>query len=106
MAVTQTQASPTSIIQTDNIGLMVDWTGASPVGTLAVQCCNDYNTQTKTGSWASLDFGSAISISGNSGHHTISINELPYSWLQVVYTPISGAGSLTVSLTTKPIGGG
>lgn len=99
----------TSVGYTDNIGIIVSWTGTSPVGTLQIQVSNDYdplgNLGAGTGTWQPLDFGAPIGIAGASGQHDLNINQLPFSFLRAVYTRISGVGSLQASLTTKQVGG-
>lgn len=92
----------TDVTNTDNIGIIVSWTGTSPVGELFVQVSNDNGTPT---TWVNLDFGAAINISGNSGSHDISINQLPYSKLRLFYNRTSGSGSLVARLTQKQVGG-
>lgn len=100
MSSTNTVTSTVSETQyMDNIGIIVNWTGTSPVGTLAVQASNDQST------WVSLDFGSAISISGSSGSHNIDINQFPYTHIRSVYTNASGTGTLNSTITVKQMGG-
>jgi hypothetical protein len=89
----------------DNIGMTVAWAGTSPVGTLEIQCATADLGQDETITWTALDFGSAISIGGASGTHTISINQLPYNLIRAVYTRASGTGSMTVVITGKRLGG-
>ena len=104
-------ASQTSTISSvqfmDNIGILLSWSGASaPVGVFTVEVSNDYNpVVTNAGTWMSLDFGSSIAISGSSGSHEISINQLPYSWIREKYTRTSGSGTLNVFLSAKQGGG-
>lgn len=104
-------ASQTSTISNvqfmDNIGLLLSWSGASsPVGVFTVEVSNDYNPQTNTsGTWIALDFGSTISVSGASGSHEISINQLPFSWMRQKYARASGSGTLNVFLSSKQVGG-
>jgi hypothetical protein len=92
-------SSVTNVTYGDNIGIAVNWTGTSPVGALDIQVSNDGST------WVSLDFGSSIAISGNSGNALININQLPYAQIRAVYTKTSGTGTLYASLTAKQTGG-
>lgn len=85
--------------QEDYGSIYVFWTGSSPVGALTVQAKNGTN-----GTYRSLDFGSAISISGASGAHDLILNELPFTHLKLVYTRSSGSGSLTANVTLKSKG--
>jgi hypothetical protein len=97
------QASVTSNVTRteylDNVGIILSWTGTSPVGTLAIQASTDNTT------WVALDFGSTISISGNTGTHILNINQVPFSYLRAVYTKTSGTGTLTALLSSKQVGG-
>lgn len=92
-------SNTTNVTYGDNIGIAVNWTGTSPVGTLDIQVSNDGTT------WLSLDFGAAIAISGNTGNHLLNIKQLPYAQIRAVYTKTSGTGTLFASLTSKQVGG-
>lgn len=106
MSVASTTSAISNVENTDNIGIVLSWSGSSPVGTLTVDCSNDYDTQSPgSAHWVSLDFGSAISISGNTGSSIININQLPYTWLRATYTKGSGTGTLVAKLSTKQTGG-
>lgn len=83
----------------DNQGIIVTWTGTSPVGVLTFEVSNDGLT------WVALDFGTPIAISGNSGNHLVNINQISCSNLRATYTKTSGTGVLLASLTSKQCGG-
>jgi hypothetical protein len=89
----------TSVINTDKASIHVVWSGSSPVGTLVVQAKNG-----EFDSWYTLDFGSAISISGSSGEHSIVLNETPFERIKLVYTATSGTGTLNAVITMKTTG--
>lgn len=97
------QASATSastdVRYMDNIGIVVNWTGTTPVGVLTINASNDKAT------WIPLNFGATISISGNTGSLDIAINQLPYAHIQAVYTKTSGVGTIFAQLTAKTVGG-
>jgi hypothetical protein len=99
LATASTTSSVSEVLNLDNIGIVVNWAGSSPVGALTIQASNDQLT------WVSLDFGSTIDISGDSGSHIIDIAQLPYAYLRAVYTKASGTGTLFASLACKQIGG-
>lgn len=99
LSVAQTHSSVTEINLQDNVGVIITWTGTSPVGAIVFEVSNNNST------WNSLDFGSAISISGNTGNHTVNINQLPYSFIRATYNKTSGTGTLIASLTSKQMGG-
>jgi hypothetical protein len=81
----------------DNVGLIAEWTGTSPVGTITVE------VQNGDSAWSELNFGTTIAVSGNTGNHNININELPFEKYRVKYNFTSGVGTLTVYSTAKMI---
>lgn len=103
IAANQTSRS-TVVEQLDKAGIVLEWTGSSPVGTVSVEGRLG-NDQTATNTdWHALDFGSTISISGSSGSHTLVLEELPWTELRIKYTATSGTGNLTATLLSKDIG--
>lgn len=105
MSAAATTSTITGVNNDDNIGIIASWTGTSPVGVLIIEASNDYNATTSTaGTWVTLDFGSSIAISGNTGSHQININQLPYSYLRATYTKTSGTGTLKLYMTSKSVG--
>ncbi len=97
-----TAATTSSITETqymDNIGIVLNWTGTSPVGVISIEVSNDQIV------WNALDFGQAIPISGNSGSHIIEITQLPFTYLKAVYTKTSGVGTLFASIALRQVGG-
>lgn len=98
MAATSTSTS-TNVQNLDKASIFVEWTGTSPVGTITVQARNS-----ASGTWYDLDFGAAITVSGNTGSHSIVFNELPFTDIQLVYTRTSGTGSITATYVSKVTG--
>lgn len=84
--------------QVDNVGLLVEWSGTSPVGTITVEVANGDS------GWSALDFGTPISITGNSGNLNININQIPFEKIRTVYTRSSGTGTLNITLAAKVVG--
>lgn len=95
---TNTYTSPVfNAINLDNIGLDVVFTG-TPTGTLTVNCSIDGVVFT------SLTFNPVLTQpSGGNLRYLISLNQLPYPYLQVSYTNSSGSGTLQVNLSGKDI---
>lgn len=91
--------SATNIQYLDKASIFIEWTGSSPVGTLTVQARNKSN-----GTWYDLDFGAAITVSGNTGDHQIVLNEIPFIDIRLTYTRTSGTGSITATLVSKATG--
>ena len=95
----QTQSTPTNTSRLDKASITLNWTGTAPVGTITVEARNGSDDV-----WHELDFGSAISISGNTGSHELIFNELPFEEIRVLYTAGSGTGTLDAILVAKVVG--
>lgn len=87
----------------DNVGIVVSWSGTSPVGELFVEVSNQQENPNETMTWVALDFGAQISITGNTGSHIINANQLPFNALRVRYARTGGVGSLTATLQVKMV---
>ncbi len=88
----------TDVTPVDKASIHIAWTGSSPVGSIAVWAQNGDDD-----SWYDLGF-SAISISGASGSHQVIFNELPFTKIRLVYTRVSGTGSLNARISSKTVG--
>lgn len=96
----QTQGTPyTTIDGLDRVDLELDWSGSAPVGTLFVDVCSYYEKSGAFSTWVPLDFGTSISISGNSGQHIIQINNPPFTRMRLRYVATSGTGNMTATLS-------
>lgn len=84
----------------DKASIHVEWAGTSPVGTITIEARNGSQDP-----WYELSFGSAISVTGNSGNHQIVLNELPFTDIRLQYTAGSGTGSMDATITLKQVGG-
>jgi hypothetical protein len=94
----------TDVQYQDNIGIIVAWTGASPVGQLKVEVANEVANDPDTIVWDALDFGSTINVAGNSGKHSLNIQSLPYTKIRLKYLRTSGTGQMNAILTSKVVG--
>ena len=106
----------TSIQFLDNIGLQLNWTG-SPTGTFAVQISLDHaqdaqGNVTVAGNWISvpvayLSAGSvitAVTIPTSVGSPVyVDLNQLSAPYIKVVYTNVSGTGTLNGYITGKMV---
>jgi hypothetical protein len=92
-------STTTNVINLDKASIHLSWSGTSPDGVITVEARNG-----EKDSWYTLDFGSAINISGNSGSHQLIFNELPFTDIRVVFTFTSGTGSIDAVLTMKTQG--
>lgn len=101
------QTSPvTDIAYLDNAGITVTWSGTSPVGTITVECANPNPTENEADwNWHELGFGTPIDVTGNTGSHIISMNQLPFTKIRLKYNFTSGTGSISALLSVKQVGG-
>lgn len=104
MVSSQTQATPTYVKNLDRASILVEWTGTSPVGTLEVQAQNIREPVGAASAWETVDMGAPITISGNTGSHTLIFNSLPFTRLRLVYTRTSGTGTLNAIILGKTEG--
>lgn len=88
----------TNVTNLDNVGYIVEWSGSSPSGQIEVEI------QSGPSGWAPLDFGSTISVSGNTGSIILNINQIPFENIRLKYTASSGTGTLNVTLSSKVVG--
>ena len=88
----------------DNVGIIVSWSGTTPVGTLTVEVANQVKDDPDSLIWDELDFGATISVSGNTGQHSLNIQSLPYTKIRLKYNRASGTGTLNAILTSKVVG--
>lgn len=102
------ESNPIHIQYEDNIGLEFVWTG-TPTGTFGVSVSNSASLSTtggiSGGTWTPLtlttpDVPQAVGAAGNG---FIDLNQLGAAFLKVTYTAGSGTGSLTVTMTGKPV---
>ncbi len=109
MASTTVTSEVTNVEGLDNIGIQLNWSGSSPIGTFAVQVSADYaqdylGNVTNTGNWVALAISPAVAATGTSPDTAfIALNQVPAPWIRVVYTRTSGTGTLQGYLTAKQI---
>jgi hypothetical protein len=94
-SITSTQSDCQNV---DHFQFLVSWTGTAPVGVLAVQ------QSTNGVDWTALDFGSSISVSGNTGSHTIIVEKISFKYCRLVYTKTSGLGTLVAKYSASTVG--
>lgn len=95
------------IKEQDNIGLQLTWSG-SPVGTFDVQVSIDHmqdaqGNVTNAGNWVSLPLSPTIAAAGSADSAIIDLNQQSPTYLRVVYTRVSGTGTLNVYVTGKGV---
>jgi len=99
--ISSTITSPeVNVINLDQASIFVSWSGSSPYGTLEVQFKNGDN-----GAWFTVDMGGPIPILNSSGQHILIFHELPHTAMRLVYSRISGTGTIDAVITAKQVGG-
>ena len=95
---TNTYTSPSTFIANlDNVGAQVIWTG-TPTGVLTVNVSND-NVD-----FDSLTFNPALAQpAGAPLKYVISLNQLPWPYVQFQYTNSAGSGTLFLSIFGKDL---
>ena len=91
-----------SIVNVENLdkaSIHVSWAGSSPVGPITIEARNGADD-----TWYTLDFGAAISVSGNSGDHQIQFTELFFTDIRLQYADGGGTGTMTARITAKATG--
>lgn len=101
---TDPTSSHTDTINLDKASIFVEWSGSSPSGTLVVQGTNDDPSASAAPTWYEIEMGGTISISGNSGSHSLVFTELPFAAIRLNYTNSSGTGTISATITAKTIG--
>lgn len=92
------QATVTSatvnILRLDNIGIQINSTGAA-TGSFAVNCSND------AANWFNVVVSPPMAVSGSNLVIGRQVTNLPWNYLQVVYTKTSGTGAATVLISGR-----
>jgi len=93
--------------QQDNIGIQFNWTG-TPTGTFSVMVSLDHKQDaqgnvTVPGNWIPLTLSPAITATGSANTAYVDLNQLSAAYIQVVYTPTSGTGTLNVFIGGKGV---
>jgi hypothetical protein len=86
----------------DNVAVQLVWTG-TPTGTFAVQGSLDYNPQLATGTWTALTLSSSPAAAGSASNVLLDLNQLSFPWIRVVYTAVSGSGTLNAYIAGKMV---
>lgn len=103
---------PTILQSLSRVSYSVSWAGSSPVGTIQIQCSNDYaigatGTVVNSGTWNTMTVSlngspvQTIPVTGNSGSGLIDITATAAYAVRLVYTFTSGTGTLQAIVTGK-----
>ena len=87
----------------DNVSYEADFSG-TPTGTFSVQVSNSYDPITNPNAvFVILPLSPTPVASGSSGVLGIDINQSGFKWIKLVYTNISGTGTLNGYVSGKSI---
>lgn len=99
----------TNLISIYAYSIQAVWTGGTaPNGTFSLQGSNDPGDNgsgqgvSQPTNWTNI-IGSSQSISGTPGNILFDVVECSYRWVRLIYTPVSGSGTLTATINTKGI---
>ena len=105
-------SAPTILQSLSACSYALSWSGSSPVGTVSIQCSNDYalnanGTVQNAGTWSTMTVNLAgspttiIPITGNTGSGFIDIDQTAAYAICLIYTYTSGTGTLTAVFNGK-----
>lgn len=97
----------TDIRYLDNVAYTVSWDGTSPAGEILVDVTMDdvqNSAQNPSPLWTPLDFGTTISVSGNTGNHILNLTQLGFAFIRLRYDRTSGTGTMRVKIESKSVG--
>lgn len=104
---TSVTSQVTVVTNTDNIVYVARWTG-TPTGTFSVNTSSDYvpapggtGAPVNAGTWQALPLSASVSAVGSADDARIELSQLPDHYVQLVYTAVSGSGTLNVYVSGK-----
>jgi len=109
VTISTTQSSTaTNVLNLDNASIQLIWSGGgSPVGTITVEGTNidpALPSFDSTTDYVTLSLSGTVSISGNSGNHSIVFEQLPFHSIRLTYTSTSGTATMSAYLSSKTVG--
>lgn len=81
----------------DNVSYHIDWTGTA-VGAFSVQ------TSIDGVNWDTLPLSPTPAAAGVAGSGTIECSQMAQTFIQLIYTPTSGTGTLNAVISAKSNG--
>ena len=105
---TDQSSTATNVLNLDNASIQVIWSGGgTPVGTITIEATNidpDLPSFDSTTDYVTLTLSGTIAVSGNSGNHSIILEEMPFYAIRLIYTSTSGTATMSAYLSSKTIG--
>lgn len=100
----------TNIRNTDNVSYSIHSTGGGSTGNFYIEVSNDYLAQgadvINPGVWVRLTLSGQPVLSGAVDDIGISLNQLPYEAIRLVYeSTVAGTGICDAYITAKRLGG-
>lgn len=94
----------TVISNLSQISYDISWSGSTPVGTCTVEVSNTYSQNgdgsvRNAGNWTALPLSGAVT--GNTGTGFIDIDAIAAQAIRLVYTRVSGTGTMQASVKGK-----
>lgn len=100
----------TNVVYKDSVAIQLNWTG-DPVGTFTVQGCLDYvpsNPQgggtPNSGTWDDIPLTGIPAAAGVADTIIINMQQVAWPYIRVIYTNISGSGTLNGYISGKSLG--
>lgn len=91
---------PVNVDECVSFSIQAIYTG-SPLGTIKIQCSNDSVSPVNgiPTNWTDVtDSAAGISAAGT---YVLNVEFPAYSWIQLVYTPTSGSGTMNARINAK-----
>lgn len=93
----------TDVSSVDNIAYDIQ-VGASVVGTLQVQFCND-RILSSSSVFKPINFGSILNVNGATDtDYRIEIQNTSFKWIKLKYNHTSGTGNISASISGLTVG--
>ncbi len=98
----------TNIGNQDNIAIQIGFTTSDAVGVFSVQGSvdhvqDDYGNVQVAGNWVALTLSPTPVAASAADNILISLNQLPFPWIRLVYTRTSGTGTLSAYIAGKSL---
>lgn len=107
MATSLTSAA-VEIKNQDNLGVQFHWVTSDGIGTFGVQISSDHMQDaegniTVSGNWVTLPLTPAITSASANDDAYVDLNQLSAQYLRVIYTRVSGTGTLSAIVIGKGV---
>ena len=91
----------------DNLGMQINITSGTPTGQFDVEVSADYAVSepggmvTNAGTWGSI--AEPLIIAGAPSPTLLNLNQVPFPFMRLIYTPTSGSGTCDAYIVGKSI---